>query len=159
MVIAINGQKHWLWRVVDQSRVVLDVRVQSRCDRHAAQRLMRKLLRKCGVIPRVLITGKLISYTAVNKDMGLKFEHCQHWGLNNRAENSHQSTRVREKVMRRFKSARQRQQFLSVHDQVTNLFRYCRYNVNANEKRTNRSQAFAAWREVTHTKTFGVQIA
>ena len=69
--------------------------VQSRRDRYAAQRLMRKLLRKCGVTPRVLITDKLKSYAAANKDMGLKFEHRQHKGLNNRAENSHQPTRVR----------------------------------------------------------------
>ena len=89
---------------------------------------MRKLLRKCGVTPRVLITDKLKSHAAANKDMGLKFEHRQHKGLNNRAENSHQPTRVREKVMRRFKSARQLQQFLSVHDQVANLFRKCSTN-------------------------------
>lgn len=117
---------------------------------------MRKLLRKCGVTPRVLITDKLKSYAAANKDMGLKFEHRQHKGLNNRAENSHQPTRVREKVMRRFKSARQLQQFLSVHDQVANLFQHCRYNINATEKRTNRSQAFAAWDRVTCANTFGL---
>ena len=102
VVITINGKKHWLWRAVDQFGIVLDVLVQSRRDRHAAQRLMRKLLRKCGDTPRVLITDKLKSYAAANKDIGLRFEHRQHKGLNNRAENSHQPTRVREKVMRRF---------------------------------------------------------
>ena len=116
---------------MDQFGIVLDVLVQSQRDRYAAQRLMRKLLRKCGRAPRVLITDKLKSYAAANKDMGLKFEHRQHKGLNNRAENSHQPTRVREKVMRRFKSARQLQQFVSVHDQVANLFQHCRYNVGA----------------------------
>lgn len=106
VVISISGKKHWLWRAVDQFGCVLDVLVQRRRDRYAAQRLMRKLLKKCGRAPRVLITDKLKSYAAANKDMGLRFEHRQHKGLNNRAENSHQPTRVREKVMRRFKSAR-----------------------------------------------------
>ena len=82
---------------------------------------MRKLLRKCGLTPRVLITDKLKIYAAANKDMGLRFEHRQHKGRNNRAENSHQPTRVRENVMRRFKSARQLQRFVSVHDQVGNV--------------------------------------
>jgi putative transposase len=75
---------------------VLDVLVQSRRDRHAARRLMRKLLRKHGRAPRVLITDKLKSYAAANRDLGLKVEHRQHKGLNNRAENSHKPTRVRE---------------------------------------------------------------
>ena len=145
VIIIINGKKRWLWRAVDQFGIVLDVLLQSRRDRYAAQRLMRKLLRKCGITPRVLITDKLKSYAAANKDMGLRFEHRQHKGLNNRAENSHQPTRVREKVMRSFKSARQLQRFASVHDQVANVFHRCRYNVSATEKRTNRNQAFAAW--------------
>ena len=156
VLITSNGKKHRLWRAVDQFGIVLDVLVQSRRGRYAAQRLMRKLLRKCGVTPRALITDKLKSYAAANKDMGLNFEHRQHKGLNNRAENSHQPTRVREKVMRRFKSARQLQQFVSVHDQVANLFQHCRYNVDATEKRTNRSQAFAAWEGVTCANTFGL---
>ena len=159
VVVTINGKKHWLWRAVDQFGIVLDVLVQSRRDRYAAQRLMRKLLRKCGGPPRVLITDKLKSYAAANKDMGLRFEHRQHKGLNNRAENSHQPTRVREKVMRCFKSTRQLQRFVSAHDQIANLFHRCRYNVSAAEKRTNRSQAFAAWEGVTCANTFGIQTA
>jgi len=81
---------------------------------------MRKLLKKHGCAPRVLITDELKSYAAANRDLGLKVEHRQHKGLNNRAENWHQPTRVREKVMRRFKSARHLQRFTSVHDQVAN---------------------------------------
>jgi putative transposase len=76
-------------------------------------------------------------------------EHRQHKGLNNRAENSHQPTRVREKVMRRFKSARQLQRFTSVHDQIGNLFMHCRYNTNAQQKQQARKQAFEAWETVT----------
>jgi len=149
VVVSINGKKHWLWRAVDQHGAVLDVLVQSRRDKHAAERLMRKLLKKHGRAPRVLITDKLKSYAAANRDLGLKVEHRQHKGLNNRAENSHQPTRVREKVMRRFKSARHLQRFTSVHDQVANLFMHCRYNTNAQEKRAERTQAFAAWEAVT----------
>ena len=86
VVVNINGKKHWLWRAVDQHGAVLDVLVQSRRDRHAAKRIMRKLLRKHGRAPRVLITDKLRSYAAANRDLGLNVEHRQHKGLNNRAE-------------------------------------------------------------------------
>jgi putative transposase len=151
VAVTINGRKHWLWRAVDQHGAVLDVLVQSRRDRHAARRLMRKLLRKHGRAPRVLITDKLRSYAAANKDLGLSVEHRQHKGLNNRAENSHQPTREREKVMRRFKSARHLQRFASVHAQVNNLFMHCRYNANAPQKRQARKQAFEAWETVTGT--------
>jgi putative transposase len=77
VVVAINGKKHWLWRAVDQNGAVLDVLVQSRRDRHAARRLMRKLLRKHGRAPRVLITDQLRSYAAANRDLGLNVEHRQ----------------------------------------------------------------------------------
>ena len=149
VVITIKGKHHWLWRAVDQHGYVLDVLVQSRRNTQAAERLMRKLLRKHGKAPRVMVTDKLKSYAAANRKIGLKFEHRQHKGLNNRAENSHQPTRDREKVMRRYKSACQLQRFLSVHDQVANQFMHCRYNRDAKQKRELRTQAFAAWNEVT----------
>jgi len=149
VVVTINGKKHWLWRGVDQHGAVLDVLVQSRRDKRAAKRLMRKLLKKHGRAPRVLITDKLRSYAAANKDLGINVEHRQHKGLNNRAENSHQPTRVREKVLRRFKSARHLQRFASTHDQVANQFMHCRYNANAQAKRDARTQAFAAWERVS----------
>jgi putative transposase len=106
--------------------------------------------------PRVLITDTLKSYATANKELGLKLERRQHTGLVNRTENSHQPTRVREKVMRGFKSARQLQEFVSVHGQVTNLFHRRRYNVNATEKPTNRNQAFAAWEGINCAITFGL---
>ncbi len=149
VVVTINGKKHWLWRAVDQHGAVLDVLVQSRRDRHAAKRLMRKLLKKHGRAPRVLVTDKLKSYAVANRDLGISVEHRQHKGLNNRAENSHQPTRVREKVMRRFKSARHLQRFASVHDQVANLFMHCRYHTDAKQKRALRTQAFETWESVT----------
>jgi putative transposase len=103
----------------------------------------------------VLIDDKLKSYAAANRDLGLNVEHRQHKGLNNRAENSHQPTRMREKVMRRFKSARRLQRFASVHDQVANLFMHCRYKANAQEKRQARTQAFDAWETVTGNSMLG----
>lgn len=116
-VAGLSGKQHWLWRVVDQNGYVLDVLVQSRRNTNAkaAERLMRKLLRKHGATPRVMVTDKLESYAAANRKMGLRFEYRQHNGLNNRAENSHQPTRVQEKVMRRYKSASHLQRFASVH--------------------------------------------
>jgi putative transposase len=120
VVVTINGRKHWLWRAVDQHGAVLDVLVQSRRDRYVARRPVRKLLRKHGCAPRVLITDKLKSYAAANRDLEMKVERRQHKGPNNRAENSHHPTRVREKVMRCFKSTRHLQRFASIPDQVAN---------------------------------------
>ena len=162
VVITIKGKHHWLWRAVDQHGYVLDVLVQSRRNTQAAERLMRKLLRKNGKIPRVMVADKVKSYAAANKKIGLKFEHRQHKGLNNRAENwqnsklTHQPSRVREKVMRRYKSACHLQRFLSVHDQVANQFMRCRYNHDAKQKRELRAQAFAAWNAVTCAKMVAV---
>jgi putative transposase len=144
VVISIAGRKHWLWRAVDQHGVVLDILVQSRRNAKAAKRLLRKLLKKQGIAPRVMITDKLASYAAAKKAVMPGVEHRQHKGLNNRAENSHQPTRRRE----RFKSAGQAQRFLSVHDQLGNLFRRPA-NTNAAAHRQSRSQALKIWAEVT----------
>jgi len=148
VAISIAGQKHWLGRAVDQHGVVLDIPVQSRRNAKAAKRLLRKLLKKRGSAPRVMITDKLVSYAAAKRTVMPGVEHRQHKGLNNRAENSHQPTRRRERLMKRFKSAGQAQCFLSVHDQVANLFRNFA-NSNAAERREARLQAFTAWAEVT----------
>ena len=85
VVVAINGEKHWLWRAVDQDGFVLDALVQSRRDKRAAERLMRKLIRRQARTPRVLVTDKLGSYGAARRSLGLTIEHRQHKGLNNRA--------------------------------------------------------------------------
>jgi putative transposase len=152
VVVSIAGEQHWLWRAVDQNGFVLDVLVQRRRDTHAAQRLMKKLLKSAVTRPRVMITGKLRSYGAARAKMGLQVEHRQHKGLNNRAENSHQPTRRRERIMKRFKSARQTQRFLSVHDQVANLF-HIPYpeSTNTEYRRASRVRAFAIWRDMSKT--------
>jgi putative transposase len=110
--------------------------------------LLHKLLKKQGITPRVMITDKLASYALARKVVMPSVEHRQHKGLNNRAENSHQPTRRRERIMKGFKSAGQAQRFLSVHDQVANLFRRPA-NITAAAHRTSRAQAFQVWREVT----------
>jgi putative transposase len=152
VVISIAGQKHWLWRAVDQHGAVLDILVQSRRNAKAAKRLLRKLLKKQGVAPRVMITDKLASYAAAKREVMPGLEHRQHKGLNNRAENSHQPTRRRERIMKRFKSAGQAQRFLSVHDQVANLFRRSTHSKAADHRRA-RARAFQAWTELTSIVT------
>ena len=107
--------------------MVLDILVQSRRDKKAAKRLMKKLLKKQGCTPRVLITDKLKSYSAAKKEIIPDVEHRQHKGLNNRAENSHLPTRKRERIMQRLKFRRQAQQFLSVHEPIANLFHLQRH--------------------------------
>jgi putative transposase len=148
VAVSIRGKKHWLRRAVDQDGFVLDVLVQSRRDPTAARRLMRKLLRMSAAAPRVMVTDKLKSYGAARTDMGLRFEHRQHKGLNNRAENSHPPTRRRGRLMKRFKSPRQVQKFLSIHDQVANLFHLPRNKFSAIDYRAARTKAFSAWAEI-----------
>src|SRR5918912_3295424 len=133
--LMIGGKKHWLWRAVDQDGVVLDVLVQSRRDKQAAQRLLRKLLKRQTRVPRVMITDKLASYSAAKGEVMPSVEHRRHRGLNNRAENSHQPTRRRERQMKRFKSPGQVQRFLSAHDQINNLFHLYRDHLPAAEYR------------------------
>lgn len=152
VVITIAGKRHWLWRAVDQDGIVLDVLVQSRRDKRAARRLLRKLLKRQGRAPRVMITDKLASYGAAKREVMPGVEHRRHKGLNNRAENSHQPTRRRERQMKRFKSAGHAQRFLSAHDQINNLFHLHRDHVTATEYRTVRTQAFAIWDEITGAK-------
>jgi putative transposase len=149
VVITIAGTKHWLWRAVDQEGFVLDVLVQSRRDKKAAKRLLRKLLKKQGRPPRVLITDKLRSYAAAKREIMPGVEHRQHKGLNNRAENSHQPTRRRERIMKRFESPRQVQRFLSIHDQIANLFSRRSSQDTAAAFHATRNDAFTTWAEVT----------
>ena len=149
VAVKIAGVQHWLWRAVDQHGFVLDVLVQRRRDKAAAKRLQRKLLKRQRRAPRVLITDKLASYKAAKAEVMRGVEHRRHKGLNNRAENSHQPTRRRERQMKRFKSARHAQRFLSTHDQVNNLFHLRRDRLPAAQYRVARTQAFQSWAEVT----------
>jgi len=147
VVVKIAGVKHWLLRAVDGT--VLDILVQSRRDAQAAKRLLRTLLQRQCRPPRVLITDKLASYGAAKREIMPGVEHRQHKGLNNRAENSHQPTRRRERQMKRFKSPKHVQRFLSAHDGINNLFHLRREHLPAAQYRAARTQAFQVWAEVT----------
>jgi putative transposase len=113
VVLSMRGKNQFLWRAVDQDGNVLDILVQSRRNKKAAKRFFRKLLKGLPYVPRVIITDKLRSYAAAKREILPSVEHRQHKRLNNRAENSHQPTRLREKKMRHFKSTKQAQRFLS----------------------------------------------
>jgi putative transposase len=150
VVITIAGKKHWLWRAVDQDGFVLDVLVQRHRNAKAAKRLMRKLLKGQGSSPRVMITDKLRSYGAAKREIMPGVEHRSHKGLNNRAENSHQPVRRREKIMKRFKSARHLQHFVSIHDPIANLFHIPRHDVSSAHHRQLRGAAIQMWSQFAH---------
>ncbi len=147
--IVINGATHYLWRAVDQDGVVLDILVQSRRNKAAAKKFFRKLLKGLQYVPRVLITDKLASYAAAHREVLPGVEHRRHKGLNNRAENSHQPTRERERRMRCFKSPGHAQRFLAAHGPIAGHFRPRRHRLTASAYRATRNQRFATWRQVT----------
>src|ERR1700716_4082294 len=122
MVVRIAGKHMYLWRAVDHEGEILDMLVQRRRDKRAALRLMRKLLRKQGFAPKLLITDKLGSYGAALRHLHLACPHEQGIRKNNRAETSHQPVRRPERKMQRFKSAASAQRFLSIHAAVYNTF-------------------------------------
>ncbi len=133
--ITINGVTHYLWRAVDQAGNVLDILMQRRRNKAAAKKFFRKLLKGCEYVPRVLITDKLGSYEAAKKEVMPSVEHRRHKRLNNRAENSHQPTRQRERTMRRFKSPGHAQRFLASFGPIREHF--CpRRPIGSRRKRT-----------------------
>jgi putative transposase len=145
--LKISGRMVYLWRAVDAEGEVLDVLVQSKRNKHAALKLMRKLLKKCGFVPARLITDDLRSYGAAAHDLGISTRHERGRWKNNRAENSHQPTRRRERKMQRFKSSGSAQRFLSAHAAVFNTFNVQRHLVSAPSHRTFSAAAMSTWRE------------
>src|SRR4028118_1055617 len=156
--LKIRGRTHYLWWAVDQHGNVLDILVQSRRNKAAAgapwAQFFRKLLKGCEYVARVIITDKLASYGAAKREMLKSVEHRQHKRLNNRAENSHQPTRQRERTMRRFKSPGHAQRFLSAHGPIRAHFCPRRHRLNAHVYKEERRQRFQVWSDVT-----GVQLA
>ena len=144
MVVRIAGKRMYLWRAVDHEGEILDMLVQSRRDSRAALRLMRKLLRKQG--SKLLATDKLRSYGSAFRQLQLTCPHEQGLRKNNRAENSHQPVRRRERKMQRFKSARSAQRFLSMHAAVRNTFNLQRHLVSRSTLRILRAEAASEWR-------------
>jgi putative transposase len=146
--LKINGRLHYLWRAVDQDGDVLDILVQSHRDKKAAKKFFRKLLKRLRYVPRMMITDKLRSYSAAKAEVMPSVEHCQHKYQNNRAENSHQPTRLRERVMRRFKSAGHAQRFLSAFGIITSYFRVGRHLYRASGYREVMKARLVLWQEV-----------
>src|SRR5215204_3111892 len=149
MVVSIQGKRMYLWRAVDSEGEVLDLLVQPKRDTKAALRLMRKLLKKQGYAPDELVTDKLGSYGAARRELRLSRRHEQ--GLRkNRAENSHQPVRRRERKQQRFKSAGSAQRFLSMHSAVHNTFNLQRHLLSRRTLRTFRAEAAQAWQAATY---------
>jgi putative transposase len=143
--VKINGKQHYLWRAVDQDGEVVDVYLQARRDGAAAKRFFRRLLRSHGSEPRKIVTDKLRSYGVAHRELMPDVIHDNSQYENNRAEQSHEPTRVRERVMRKFKSTGQAQRFLGAHAAVYNLFNLGRHLVRAEHYRNLREGAFAEW--------------
>ena len=143
--IKINGKQHYLWRAVDQDGEVVDVFLQARRDGTAAKRFFRHLLKSHGVEPRKIVTDKLRSYAVAHRELMPDIIHDSNRYANNRAEQSHEATRVRERGMRKFKSAGQAQRFVTAHAAVQNLFNPGRHLVRAEHYRNLRISAFAEW--------------
>ena len=139
----------YLWRAVDAEGEVLDVLVQSKRNKPAALKLMRKLLKKYGFVPVKVTTDKLASYAAAVRELGIESRHQTNRWANNRAENSHQPTRRRERKMQRFKSPGSAQRFLSTHAAVYNAFNVQRHLVSRDTLRALRGEAFQNWRAAT----------
>ena len=152
VVVTLKKQQYYLWRAVDGEGNVLDVLLQKHRDTKAAKRFFRKLLKKQGFVPRVIVTDKLKSYEAAKKQVMPNVEHRQHKGLNNLCENSHQSTRTRERRMRRFKSPGQAQRFLSAFGPIRGHFHPKQHQMTADHYREQMRQRFEDWREVACLK-------
>src|SRR6266478_9867636 len=146
--LPIKGERHYLWRAVDQDGQVLDILVQRRRDKRAAKKFFRKLLKGLRYVPRVLITDKLQSYGAAKRELLPGVEHRQHRDLNNRVENSHQPTRQRERRMQRFKSPGQAQRFLAAYGPIVQHFRPRRHRFSAPAYRQEMKSRFQLWREI-----------
>ena len=147
MVVRIVGKRMYLWRAVDHEGEVLDILVQRRRDTRAALRLMRKLLKKHGFAPKLVVTDKLRSYASALRRLRLACPHEQGLRKNDRAENSHQAVRRRERKLQRFKSARSAQRLLSTHSAVHNTFNFQRHLISRSTLRIFRAEATSEWQD------------
>ncbi|WP_033329684.1 IS6 family transposase [Streptomyces yerevanensis] len=151
--ITTNGEQKYLWRAVDQDGNVLDILVQNRRDTAAARRFFRRLPKNTGAVPRVVVTDRLRSYGAAHREVMPSIEHRSHKGLNNRAENSHQPTRQRERAMKGFRSTGAAQRFLSAFSGISPHFRPRRHLMTAPGHRAEMAIRFATWDQETGRPT------
>ena len=149
MAIVIRGERYWLWRAVDNEGEVLDFLVQRRRSAKVAERLMTKLLKKQGFAPTRIVTDKLRSYPAAFRAMGLTAVHDRGLRANNRAENSHQPVRRRERKQQRFKSPDSAQRFLSIHTATQNTFYHQRHLLSRPTYKELRADSFTIWTDAS----------
>ncbi|WP_093803044.1 IS6 family transposase [Streptomyces sp. Wb2n-11] len=149
VLVKINGERKYLWRAVDQEGTVLDILVQNRRDAAAPRRFFRRLLKKTCSVPRVVVTDKLRSYGAAHREVMPSVEHRAHKGLNNRAENSHQPTRQRERAMKGFRSVGGTQRFLAAFSGISPHFRPRPHLITASDYRAEMTVRFAIWDQIT----------
>ena len=145
MFVSIGRRQMYLWRAIDDEGEVLDVLLTSKRDKLSALRLMRKLLRKHGVMPTTIVTDRYRAYGAAFADMALRIDHVRDKRANNRIESSHVPVRRRERKLQGFKSARSAQRFLSMHAATYNLFNTGRHLITARTHRRFRAEALSAW--------------
>ena len=139
----------YMWRAVDSEGEVLEILVQPQRDKDAAMRLLRKPLRRQGFVPTVIVTDKLRSCGAAVRQIGFSGLHEQGPRANNRAENSYQSVRRRERKMQGFKSAKSAQRFVSLHAAVYNTFNVQRHLMSRPTHRRFRTSAHQSWSDAT----------
>jgi putative transposase len=150
--LTIHGRRHYPWRAADQSGNVLDILVQRRRDKTAAKKFFRKLLKRCRYVPRVIVTDRLKSYGAAKRELLPGVEHRQHRYLNNRAENSHQPTRQRERRVQGFKSPGHAQRLLAAYGPIVQPFRPRRHLLPALAYRQEMQQRFQTGQELTSSR-------
>ena len=143
--VKINGKQHYLWRAVDQDGEIIDVFLQAKRDGAAAKRFFKRLMRNHGGEPRKIVTDKLRSYPLAHREVMPEAIHVTDHYANNRAEQSHEATRVRERGMRKFKSMKQARRSVTAHAAIQNLFNLGRHLVRAQHYRVLRVSAFGEW--------------
>ncbi|MEE2565087.1 IS6 family transposase [Hyphobacterium marinum] len=147
MFVKINGETHYLWRAVDHEGEVLEAYVTKRRNRQAALKFLRKAMKRYGQ-PDTIVTDRLKSYRAAMKQLGNEDKQDVGRWLNNRAENSHQPLRRRERAMLRFRRMRSLQLFASVHSSVHNHFNLERHLNQRDRFKKNRTAALEEWRQL-----------
>ena len=148
MFVTIRGKRMYLWRAVDSEGAVLNFLIRPKRDKKAAFKLMRRLFKRQGFVPKWIVTYKLRPYSSALSQLGLAQHHERGKDMNNRAENSHQPVRRRERKMQRFKSAGAAKCFLAVHAAVYNHFNTQRHLVSRKWHRLVRLAAIASWQHL-----------
>jgi putative transposase len=151
--LPIQGERHYLWRAVDQDGHGLDLLRQRRREKNAAKKFFRRLLKGGQYVPRVMVTAQLKSYGAAKRAILPSVAHRQHRALNNRAANSPQPTRQRERRMQGFKSQGQAQRFLSAYGPMAQPCRPRRHRLSASAYRQERRHRCDTWPDLTNLPT------